>query len=323
MLLALGVTSWQDAWVTRSAQDAYLELDRRGGLIASVRGALWWERDRGVEQLDEIIERSRRGSDRFRPLSVKLMVDGVCENGTAAMREPYEGTDSTGLQFIDREVLLEAVPKIMAAGLQPHFHAIGDRAIRDSLDAVAAGDPVDVARTRPHIAHIQVIDPSDLPRFAELGVAANAQAYWACNDECMTELTAPRLGQERTAMQYPFRSLIESGARLVAGSDWSVSTANPFEQMRVAVTRKQPDLDTPFLPDESISTLNMLRAFTTGSAWVNHMDHDSGSITPGKKADLVVVDRNPLKTPPAELHEIQAIATYVNGEGVTSPLSQH
>ncbi len=316
MLLSLGITSWQDAWVTTRMQDAYLELDARGALVASVRGAVWWDRERGVEQLPELIERSRRGSPRFRPRSVKLMVDGVCENGTAAMREPYEGTGDTGLQFIPREILLEAVPAIMAAGLQPHFHAIGDRAIRDALDAVAAGDPRHAAAVRPHIAHIQVIDRSDVPRFAELGVAANAQAYWACNDECMTALTAPRLGPERTALQYPFRSLLESGATLVAGSDWSVSTANPFEQIRVAVTRRQPPHDEPFLPDESISVLNMLRAFTAGAAWINHDEARSGSITPGKAADLVVVDQNPLRTSPERLHEIEVLATYVDGRNV-------
>jgi predicted amidohydrolase YtcJ len=313
MLLSLGVTSWQDAWVTPPVQAAYLQLDRAGLLDGSVQGALWWDRERNLDQIDELIDRSKDGSSRFRPTSVKLMVDGVCENGTAAMRLPYESGDSRGIQFIPRDVLLAAVPRLMAAGLQPHFHAIGDRAIGDALDAVAAGDPADVARVRPHIAHIQVIDPADVPRFAALGVAGNAQAFWACHDSCMTELTMPRLGERRTAMQYPFRSLLDAGARLAAGSDWSVSSANPFEQIRVAVMRSQPGQDKPFLPSEAITVGEMLAAFTVGSAWVNHAESYSGSIQPGKAADLIVADRNPLTIPPAELHLIEVQATYVAG----------
>ncbi len=312
-LLAFGVTSWQDAWVTPAMQGAYVELDRDGGLIGDVRAALWWDRERGVEQLDELIARSHEGSPRMRPHSVKLMVDGVCENGTAAMRKPYVGTTSTGLQFIPRDVLLEAVPQIMAAGLQPHFHAIGDRAIGDALDAVQAGNPEDVARVRPHIAHIQVIDPGDVPRFAALGVAANAQAYWACHDLCMTELTMPRLGDARTALQYPFRTLLDTGARLVAGSDWSVSTANPFEQMAVAVTRSQPGFPEPFRPEQALTAAEMLEAFTTGSAWINHAEHRSGALRPGLAADFVITDRNPLACAPAALSDVRVVATYVAG----------
>ncbi len=316
MLLSLGITSWQDAWVTKEIQHAYRKLDEDGRLMATVRGALWWDRERGVEQLGEVIERSRNGSPRFSPRSVKLMVDGVCENGTAALRLPYEGSGGTGIQFIDREVLLDAVPQIMAAGLQPHFHAIGDRAIGDALDAVAAGAASDIAAVRPHIAHIQVVHPDDVPRFAALGVAANAQAFWACHDDCMLDLTIPRLGEVRTAMQYPFRSLIDSGARLVAGSDWSVSTANPFEQIRVAVTRAQQPDQEPFLAHEAVTVAEMLQAFTAGSAWVNHDESRSGTLEPGKAADLVVVDRNPLTTPPDELAEIQVKATYIAGHPV-------
>lgn len=312
-LTGLGITAWQDAWVTPEAQAAYLALDRAGELRATVVGALWWDRDRGIEQLDEIIERSRQGSSRFLPQAVKLMVDGVCENGTAAMLAPYSGSDDRGIQFIDREILLEAVPQIMAAGLQPHFHAIGDRAIRDSLDAVAAGDPGDVAATRPHIAHIQVIDPQDVPRFGQLGVTANAQALWACNDGCMLDLTAPRLG-ERTLLQYPFRSLIDGGAYFACGSDWSVSTADPFAQMAVATTRRDNSAAEPFVPEQAVTRAEALHAFTMGSARVNHRETESGSLTAGKVADMVVASENPLTAP--DLAAVAAEATFISGRAV-------
>jgi predicted amidohydrolase YtcJ len=312
-LTGLGITAWQDAWVTEPDQRAYLEADAAGELQATAIGALWWDRERGLEQIDELIARSRRDSPRFRPRAVKLMVDGVCENGTAAMLQPYAGSRDRGITFIDREILIEAVPRLMAAGLQPHFHAIGDRAIRDSLDAVEAGEPRHIAATRPHISHIQVIDPDDVPRFGAIGVAANAQAFWACNDGCMVELTVPRLGA-RANQQYPFRSLIDTGSRLVCGSDWAVSTADPFAQMAVATTRREEPNAAPFVPAQAISRVEALQGFTTGSAWINHREQESGTLESGKRADLVVASEDPLRA--ADLGAVFAVATFIDGAPV-------
>ncbi len=312
-LTSLGITGWQDAWVTPEVQEAYLAADRAGELQGTVVGALWWDRERGVEQIDDLVERSHNGSAQFSPRSVKFMVDGVCENGTAAMLTPYEGATDRGIQFIDRAILLEAVPRIMAAGLQPHFHAIGDRAVRDALDSVEAGDPADAAAVRPHIAHIQVIDRRDVPRFGAVGVAANAQALWACNDRCMLDLTAPRLGA-RAALQYPFRSLIDTGARLVCGSDWSVSTANPFAQMAVATTRREHADAEPFVPEQAITREEALRGFTVGSAWINHREAESGSLGAGKVADMVVASENPLAA--GDLGTVTVAATFIAGVAI-------
>ncbi len=313
MLLGLGITAWQDAWVEQPTHEAYRRLDADGGLTARVVGAQWWDRHRGTDQLEELLRRAVEPTVRYQPTAIKLMVDGVCENGTAALQAPYAGTvDDVGLTFIPPEVLVEAVPAIMAAGVQPHFHAIGDRAIRDALDAVAAGDPADAARVRPQIAHIQVINDADVPRFAELGVVANAQALWACNDACMLQLTAPRLGPERTGWQYRFRDLLAGAARLAFGSDWPVSTADPFEQMAVAVTRQEAPEDEPFLPDQALGPAEVLYGFTMGSAYVNHRDDTSGSITPGKVADLVVATADPLVE--KDIGSISVDATFVDGE---------
>jgi predicted amidohydrolase YtcJ len=313
-LIGLGITALQDAWVTDAMHEAYRSIASEGRLLQHVTGALWWDRSRGIEQLAGILDRSRQGVGRYVPAAVKLMIDGVCENGTAAMVAPYADTDDTGITFIDRETLLTAVPRIMASGLQPHFHAIGDGAIRDALDAVAGGDPSDIAHTRPHIAHIQVIDPADVGRFAHIGVAANAQALWACNDGCMRDLTAPRLGSERTAWQYPFRSLLDTGALLAGGSDWSVSTADVFAQIAVAVTRTARDNGGAFLPHQAITPYEALRAFTMGSAFVNHRDHLTGSIAVGKHADLVVASADPLVE--HDIGGIEVDATFIRGEQV-------
>src|SRR4029077_16019985 len=164
---------------------------------------------------------------RFRPTTVKIMQDGVLENGTAALGAPYldrcgHATDNSGHSFVDAEELKEVVVALAAEGFQVHIHAIGDRGVREALDAFAAARAGD--DLRHHIAHLQLVHPDDVRRFAELGVAANAQALWACHEQQMTELTIPFLGPERATWQYPFGDLHASGARLVMGSDWPVTS---------------------------------------------------------------------------------------------------
>ncbi|HTG40787.1 MAG TPA: amidohydrolase, partial [Methylomirabilota bacterium] len=306
-LHSLGITAWQDAIITLEDQRTYLGAVERGELTARVEGALWWERGRGGEQVDELIERSRAvastGSNagRFRANSVKIMQDGVLENFTGAMVEPYldghgGSTDRSGMSFVDPTALRDHVRRLDAAGLQVHFHTIGDRAVREALDAIeAARNANGMTDTRPHLSHIQVIQPTDVPRFAALGAVANAQPYWACHEGQMDDLTIPFLGPERTTWQYPFKSLLRSGARLAMGSDWSVSTPNPLIEMEVAVTRVA-DISRgryePFLPDERLTLDEAMAAFTLGSAYVNHLDDVTGSIEVGKLADLVVIDRD-------------------------------
>ncbi len=137
-LFSLGITAWQDAWIDPTLHEVYKDLADAGDLKAAVRGCLWWERDRGVEQLQQHIEHSQEGVGTYDPRTVKLMLDGVCENHTAAMLEPYigapdGGTPQAGLDFIDPAELNDIVTKIDAAGLQCHFHALGDRAVRNAL----------------------------------------------------------------------------------------------------------------------------------------------------------------------------------------------
>jgi len=307
-LHSLGITAWQDAIVEPEGQSIYRAAAEQGWLTARVEAAMWWDRERGDDQIDELVERSRTSTvGRFRANSVKLMQDGVLETFTGAMLEPYVLADGTvgtnrGISFIDPERLPGWVTRLDAAGLQPHFHAIGDRAVRECLDAVAAARAANgPSDTRPHIAHIQVIHPDDVARFAALDVVANAQPLWACNEAQMEVLTVPFLGPERAGWQYPFGSLLRAGARLAMGSDWSVSTPNPLDEMEVAVTRMVPApfveqfagaRREPFLPEQALTLDQSIRAFTLGSAYVNHLDADTGSIAVGKLADLAVIDRD-------------------------------
>jgi predicted amidohydrolase YtcJ len=322
----LGITAWQDAIVTPDYLAVYRRAAETGRLTARVEAALWWERNRGEEQVDEFLEASRSiPPGRLRAKTVKLMLDGVVETFTASMVDPYldstgAATANRGIDFIDPEELPGHVTRLDAVGLQPHFHALGDGAVRNALDAIeaarAANGPTD---TRPHLAHIQVIHPDDLPRFAALGAVANAQPLWACGDPQMTELTIPFLGAERGTWQYQFASLLRSGARLAMGSDWAVSTPDPLAEMHVAVNRvlRHPRVSPiPFLPAERLTLEQAMHGFTMGSAYVNHLDDDTGSITPGKLADLAVVDRDLFALDAGPIGDARVLATFVGGDPV-------
>jgi predicted amidohydrolase YtcJ len=206
-----------------------------------------------------------------------------------------------------------------AEGFQVHIHAIGDRAVREALDAFEAARATNGSNDhRHHIAHLQVVNPEDVPRFAELGVTPNCQPYWACMEGQMRDLCVPFLGEERTGHQYPFASLLASGARLAFGSDWPVTTPNPLKIIQVAVTHV-PDGDPeaePFLPDERLDLAQALDAATAGTAFVNHLDHLTGTIEEGKLADLVVLDRNPFDVDPLEIGDVRVLLTLVDGAPV-------
>ncbi|HEX9032363.1 MAG TPA: amidohydrolase family protein, partial [Streptosporangiaceae bacterium] len=327
-----GITAWQDAIVgcylgSDDPLPVYLAAARSGQLTARVQGALWWERSRGADQIEEILGRRETGQEgRFRAITVKIMQDGVAENYTAGMLEPYLDscgcqTGGRGLSHVDPDELREHATALDALGFQLHFHAIGDRAVRECLDAVAAARAANGGNDqRHHIAHVQVVHPDDVPRFARLGVTANMQALWAAHEPQLDELTLPFLGPELAQRQYVFGDLARAGTRLAAGSDWAVSSASPLRAIHVAVNRSVYGSSgaqaVPLLPGQALDLAQAMGAYTIGSAFVNHLDDVTGSIEPGKLADLVVLDRDPFALPAAEIALTSVLATYVQGEPV-------
>ncbi len=354
-LHALGVTAWQDAIVGGylgfpDPLPVYLAAAASGRLSARVAGALWWDRARGGEQVSDLLQRreqvraagpggTRRtagagrvahagrddpASGEFRAETVKIMQDGVAENFTAGMIEPYlDGcgcrTGNRGLSYVDPAALRAHVTELVAQGFGVHFHAIGDRAVRESLDAIEAARAAHgPGGGRHHIAHLQIVHPDDLPRFASLGVAATIQALWAAHEPQMDELTIPFIGPQRAGWQYPFASILRAGARLAAGSDWPVSSPDPLWAMHVAVNRTLPLSEggagaEPLLPEQALTLPQAAAAYTAGSAHVNNLD-ETGRVEPGMLADLVVLDRDPFAGPPDEIAATGVALTYVGGQ---------
>ncbi|BBY64550.1 amidohydrolase [Mycolicibacterium helvum] len=333
-LHSVGVTSWQDAGVGIPAfgltdiLSTYLDADAAGELTARVVGALWWTADAGLPQLDELLaRRAAAGQGRFSASTVKIMQDGICENCTAAMLAPYQGTSGdalTGMSFIDTSELTEIATRLAAERFQIHMHAVGDRAVRECLDALE----VAIRSTpqfdgRHHIAHLDVVDPSDIPRFGALGVIANIQALWARRDTEIVERKLPLLGPDRELWHFPFGSLQRHGARLAMGSDWPVTDPNPMWAIHTAVhrtgTRADPHavganvFDTPLQAQETLDLRTALTAYTAGSAYANH-DEDRGTIAVGKVADLVALDCDVFRA--EDIGTVQAALTMVGGEVV-------
>jgi hypothetical protein len=324
-LNALGITSLQEASVplqlSPSMLDTYRDLDRSGELSARVVASLTWNPEQGDEQIEQFV-RARRDytQGRLRAHTVKIFQDGVVESRTASMLEPYLGADGgTGMSLVEPEALKRIATKLDAEGFQLHFHAIGDAAIRQVFDALEAARSANGARdSRHHLSHIELFHPDDIPRFRELGAVANFQPLWARADTYINDLTLPILPRETHRWLYPIHSVLRSGGMIAFGSDWSVSSANPLEEMEVAVRRadwRKPD-EPPFIPEERIDLSDAIAAFTINAAYVNFHDDRTGSIEPGKLADLIVLDRNLFAVDANEISDAKVLLTLLGGRPV-------
>lgn len=323
VLLGYGVTAWQDPLVGEFGEypdvaAGYASAISSGILRAGATGALWVPRDTTAETIGDLIAdfRRRREVNRaagFPTDTAKIMVDGTAENATALMSRDYCGHDHAGLAYFDPQVLNATVLALNTAGFAVHFHAIGDRAVTVALDAVTAVPHPH--RQANHIAHVQVVHPADVPRFAALGVTVNAQALWACNEEQMTELTVPLLGAERTRWQYPFGSLTGAGATLAMGSDWPVSSPDPWQAIHVAVTRRPPGRPdaAPLECGESIPLSVALDAYTRQSHRLIGSVR-AGVLEVGARGDVVIADRDPFAGDSARIHSTQVARLFLAGE---------
>jgi predicted amidohydrolase YtcJ len=320
---SFGITSIVDAGASPEDLRAYADADTAGDSTFRVRGC--WpgtaERRHG-ETLSSSRVDPREGSlsARVRTGCVKIFVDGVLEGETAALLEPYLGRGGgRGQLHIDSADLAPAVTRLDAAGVQIHLHTIGDRAVRVALDAIEAARRANGPRDhRHHLAHLQLVHPDDVPRFAALGVTATFQALWAYPDTYIENINLAQVGPERVARMYPIGSIRRAGGRIAAGSDWPVTSMNPLLAIEVALTRQDPaggDPDT-LNAGERVDLETMLDAFTIHGAWLMRQEETTGSIEVGKAADLVVLERDLFAIPPGEIGEVRVVRTILEGETV-------
>jgi predicted amidohydrolase YtcJ len=318
---AHGLAFVHDAWVEPRGVEVWLAALATGRLavgadLAQLARHDRWESDVATQvALREEVD--RRGAGQVTARTVKLFADGVIESGTAALLEPYlDSPDSTGMPNWSADELARAVRAYDELGFEVHIHAIGDAAVRTALDAIESAIRTNPPRSRrPVVAHAQLIDPTDLPRFAALGVIANLEPLWAQPDAVMVELTEPRLGPVRSSRQYALRSLLDSGAAVSFGSDWPVSDLDPRAGIATAVARQLPDGTPPqgWLPQERITLEEAVAAYTRGVAFQAGAEDTRGRIAIGLQADLVHLAADPRTVPPLELPDVAIRGTWRAG----------
>ncbi len=316
-----GITSLIEANAGDAILAAYAEAEREGWLSSRVVASLSVDVLKGPEQVADLSRKRQaftRG--RLRATAAKIFADGVIESETAALLQPYLGHPGySGKPRLEPEAFDRLATALDRERFQIHIHAIGDRAIRLSLDALEAARKANGPRdARPFVAHLELIDPADVPRFRALGVVADFQPLWAWADPYIKDLTIPKLGPERSRWLYPIRSVLASGAVVAGGSDWSVSSMNPLDAIEIAVTRRELGADSgpAFLPEEQVGLPEMLAAYTIAGAYTAFEERETGSIEVGKAADLIVLDHNLFEVPPEKIHETKVVLTLLEGREV-------
>ncbi len=318
----LGITTLHDASVEPPGLAAYAALDRAGELTARIIATQYVDPAKGLTQIDSLVAwRDRyKGTQFLRVQAAKFFADGVIEAKTAALLAPYlDHSGSAGTPNFTPESMDSLVTALDRAHVQIHIHAIGDRGIRMSLDAIEHAEKVNPAwARRPIIAHLELFDSTDIPRFKSLGVIASFQPLWAYADAYITTLTEPVLGPARSRWLYPIRSLVKSGAVVAAGSDWTVSSMNPLEAIQVAITRRAPtDTGGPaWIPQETVDLTSMLKAYTKNGAYAAGDEATNGTLEVGKAADLIILDQDLYAIPSTQIHTVKVLLTMVAGKEV-------
>lgn len=318
-----GITGVLDASVNERHARVYRKLEAAGELTVRVCATAKVLPEEKTADALARVEALRRENDTemYRIHSAKFFLDGVFENRTAVMIEDY--SDEAGGNFplmFGHEQVKELFTAFDAARFQIHVHVIGDGAARAALDGLEAARRANGAWPSLHqLAHVQAIDPADIPRFRELGVVANVQPLWARSEPSVTDVATPMMGPERTKYMYAFRSLIDAGAPYALSSDWGVSTLNPFKIMETAITRQPPKKHTnvePFLPEQRLTREEAVKGYTTHAAEAAWRARDTGSLSVGKYADVIVLDRDIFTCDVHDIGDTEVLLTLLGGKEV-------
>jgi predicted amidohydrolase YtcJ len=317
-LPSYGIASVQELTSLRSP-GFFAAVQRRGKLPVRVRFGHILDAQTALPTNDAIrILAAPQKEFRDRWLSagvIKVFVDGDLGDQTAALLAPYVGTEASGAPLWQPQILNAWVAALDAAGLQLHFHAMGDRAVRMALDAVEHAQARNGRRDARHqITHLHLVSTADLPRFRQLGVIANIQPSFATDIPWNTERALELLGPQRHANMFRFRDLLSAGAELAASTDTPIVSPSALATVETAMTRREPGQPgKPFLPEQKLSMAEAIRIATMGGARANLLDAESGSITVGKWADFIMLENDLLQARPRDVHEVKILWTVIEG----------
>jgi len=307
----------------RNCIRAYVELLENKEMTLRVRGTILTDPTKGDSQVPEIVAACNDQQDPlFQITGAKVFVDGVVEGGTAYLLEPYaHKPDFRGEPLWEQESLNALCSAVDREKRQIHIHAIGDAAIRMSLDALAVAKDLNGRRDSRHlITHLHVVNYDDIPRFAELDIVGVPQPFWHVKGEYFWGLEAVYLGRERAEKEYPLKSFLDAGVTLACASDYPVQVPSPpLLAIQLGITRCIPGETDPneiLGPNERMSLEDMITGYTINGAYANFVENDTGSIEVGKKADLVVLDRNLFDIPETEIADTNVLLTLFEGKAI-------
>ncbi len=304
-----GLTGIQNHDESR-AYDLFQRLQADGEL--TLRAAFWIP----VRELDSIVSQgltSGSGDDFVRFGGVKMYADGSLGSQTALMFEPFEGSaDNLGIQATSQEELTENTIRAAQVGISVAIHAIGDRAVHQSLNAIEQSrqQVKDEGKLRHRIEHVQLLHPKDVERFAELGVIASVQPVHAPADTDIAE----RYWGKRSKFAYVFKTLLKTGARVVFGSDAPIESIDPWKGIHAAVCRKRIGAKQSWYPEERLTVTEAISGFTCWASYASYDENHKGSIEVEKPADMVVLSQDPFQADPDEIPNTKAELTILGGK---------
>jgi predicted amidohydrolase YtcJ len=287
-----------------------------GTLVCRLIAALFLAPGASLDALPDFEDARRQyDDDQLRVGPVKLYIDDVIEQHTAALFEPYADEPATsGGTFYAPEAFAELIAALDARRFQVLIHAIGDRGVHVALDAIAHARRVNGPRDARHqLVHVELAAAADLARFAELGVVACMQPRHCAADVGGAEWRAA-VGPARWPLAWPVRSLQQAGAPLAFSSDWNVVEMDPLTEIYTAVTRRDLAGGAPFVPEQAVDLFTAIDAYTAGGAYANFCEHHRGSLRPGKAADLIALSDNVFDVPTLRIKDCRVELTMIAGQ---------